>query len=215
MKVAVLCPTRGRKKLFGLMLNSIIKTSDSADVLAYVDEDESEDYFYGLDVRKLKMVRGARVGPVSAANSMTSMFPDYEVYGMITDDSIVVTKGWDEWLLQTVAIFPNRVCVVSPHHNVGDHVDMPFVSRAWVKATGWFAAPPCYHYCWPTITGMIGEMSAIAHAPKERFSIMHAYDAGANLSLRGPDAENFYDFMSRDMMPAVERVREAMIPVSA
>lgn len=210
MSIAVLCPTRGRPDTCSYMIRSVIDSSE-AHVLIYMDEDdETRPPLGSWNSPRVKVETGPRIGPVASCNRLVELYPDYDLYGIITDDSIVTTPGWDDWAEQVLRHAPGRICVISPHHSYGDHVDMPFVTKEWIKATGWYACPDCYHYSWPTVTGLIGEMSAIVHAPEHKFSITHDYIEGTYPERRSRDALAFYDFMSLKLPQVVERVRKAM-----
>src|SRR5712664_1471518 len=178
-RVAVLCPSRDNADGVCRLARNISATTNRSDLLIYADEDQFGDYHDKCShetwqVRsKVTLVKGPRIGPVPAANDLVKFYPDYDLYGLIPDDATVKTPGWDEWCLSAVRMFPNRVGVISPAHSLGLHVDMPFVSNGWVKATGWFACPEMYHYAWPLLTGIIGEMTAILHAPETAFLVEH------------------------------------------
>jgi hypothetical protein len=206
-RIAVLCPTRDRPKQFKRLVESVCDTAKNARVLAYVDEDQAE--LYG-DVHPALLTVGDRVGPVAACNLMADRYRGYDVYGMVTDDSVLTTPGWDEWCLDVVKQFPNRICCVSPNHNNGSHVDMPFVTRQWIDTTGWYACPAMWHYAWPTVTSLIGEMTAIVHAPPHKFRIEHDYVDGTYPERRAADNTAFYDYVSLRLPSIVEKVREAM-----
>lgn len=207
-RVAVLCPSRGRSQELRELRLSVRETSD-ADVLAYVDEDQAQLY-NGQEPAGQRIV-GPRIGPVAAANVLVDKHPNYDLYGLVTDDARLTVPAWDEWALEAASKFPNRICVISPFHNQGNHVDMPFVTAEWIRAVGWFACPDCYHYCWPIITGLIGEMSAIVHAPSHGFAIHHPHKIEmVSESVRNADAQAFFEFVSTRLPAVVERVRSAM-----
>ncbi len=207
----VMIPTRDRPQEAKEAVLSVFDTSQ-ASVCVYVDQDQEglyEDVWGSLwEDRRFHRYLGPRIGPVASANAIAQRYGNYAAYGLITDDSKITTKGWDEWLLEAVERLP--ICVVSPYHNNGDHVDMPFVTRQWIDTVGWYACPDCWHYSWPTITGLIGEMTAIVHAPQHRFAIHHDYQHGTNPGARQRDAEAFYDYVSLNLRAVVEKVREAM-----
>ena len=209
MRVGVLIPSRDRPQLLREAIASVQETSSHADALVYIDEDQRE--LYGLvENSNVHVLHGPRVGPVASANALVKAFPGYDAYGLITDDSRITTPGWDGWLMDALDVFPKRLAVISPHHSHGNYVDMPFVSRAWVEYVGWYACPMAYHYVWPIITGLIGEMTAIVHAPKQSFHIEHNYDNHANAGLRGFDYEVFFQFVSAHLPGFVDMLREEM-----
>jgi len=57
---------------------------------------------------------------------------------------------------------------------------------------------------------LIGEMTAIVHAPKERFNIDHDLMMSANQVWATKDTEAFLPFVARELMPIVDRVRDAL-----
>jgi hypothetical protein len=120
-------------------------------------------------------------------------------------------SGWDGWALDASDQFPNRICVISPYHNQGNHVDMPFVTREWIAATGWFACPDFHHHAWPIITGLIGEMTAIVHAPRQSFAVHHpAKVEMVSEQTLHKDQQAFFTFVALKLPAVVDRVREAM-----
>jgi hypothetical protein len=196
------------------MAGSVMGTSAKADVIFYADDDQY-DLYHGVEKEnglrgRVRDWYGPRIGPVASCNTLVDKFPEYAAYGMITDDSQVTTPGWDLWLMDMIDQFPNKVCVASPHHNQGSFVDMPFASKQWITAVGWYACPDVKHYCWPIITGLIGEMSAIVHAPAQSFNIDHDYEPDANHETRKEDAAKFFDFVSFKLPSRVELVRAAL-----
>jgi len=212
MKAAVLIPSRDRYARLVAAAISVTETS-KADVLVYVDEDQQRQYQFvlrSLDPKRVKVLFGDRIGPVASANALVKSFPGYDAYGLITDDSGITTPGWDDWTLEAIARFPRRLAVISPHHPHGYHVDMPFVSKEWIERVGWYACPLMKHYAWPIITGLIGEMTGIVHAPESAFHIEHAYDPTANQDIRAKDYEAFFIFVSRDLPIVVASLRKEM-----
>lgn len=212
--VAVLIPTRDRPDPFDRAVRSVMETS-KAGVYAYIDEDQN-DLYGRIQEREFPLrffrLDGPRIGPVASANRLAQLAVDAgcDAVGLMTDDSYMTTPGWDDWLMQAIAECPNRIGVISPYHNHGNHVDMPFVSREWMAVTGWYAYPECFHWAWPIITGLIGEMSGIIHAPKGSFALHHDYEHHMNMDKGKADAEAFFEFVALKLPAVVERVRNAM-----
>lgn len=215
--VAVLIPTRDRPDLFDRAVRSVMDTS-KADVYVYCDDDQPALYAAVWNSitqdhpTRCFATTGLRIGPVASANLLARRAIDggANAVGLITDDSYMTTPHWDDWLMHAISECPNRIGVISPYHNHGNHVDMPFVSREWMQATGWYAYPECWHWAWPIITGLIGEMSGIIHAPKGSFALHHDYEHHMNLEKGKADAEAFFEFVALKLPAVVERVRNAM-----
>ena len=196
------------------MANSFARTSSRADLIAYVDEDDPADYDF--DLPRVTIRRGPRIGTVAVCNELAKI-ASYRAYGMVPDDSEFLTERWDDYVGRAIDELPKHVGVVSPHHNLGVHVDMPFVSREWIDATGWFAYPKAFHWVWPIITGLIGDISqCLVRAGEQEFSIKHlgTTTVGQPLECQESDIREFFFFVALEndeRLPCVvERVREAM-----
>lgn len=210
-----MCPTRGRPEVFRHLASSMARTTERAQLVAYIDEDDPLADEYRTQVPRVEFVRGPRIGPVAACNHIAAEY-DYDVCGMVPDDAEFVTLGWDRYVDIMARKFKNQVGVISPHHNLGTHVDMPFVTRQWVEATGWFAYPKNFHWCWPTITSLLGEMTAIVHAPGDRFHIHHkGIKDSVPAELTEQDFREFYWFIALEnnihRLPiTLQKLREAI-----
>ncbi len=211
-RVAVLIPSRNRPIHLARAIGSVLETSTVADIICYIDEDQSAMYGGLTGGDRLIVHHGPRIGPAPSANALVAAYPGYAAYGLITDDSTMVTPAWDQWVLSALDAFPKRLCVVSPRHNLGEHVDMPFVSKEWVELVGWYACPDMVHYSWPIYTGLIGELTAIVHAPDSGFRVQHEGLDHTNQEVRDHDARVFFEHVSLELPAIVHRIRKAMHP---
>lgn len=215
MSIAVLIPSRDRPDLCERAVHSVMNTSKYAEAMVYVDADQKDRYrevlnsLAALFPTRVHSFIGTRAGPVASANELVKYYGGYNAYGFLSDDAVIATPDWDHWLLEAVSHCPNRIGVISPYHNFGNHVDMPFVSREWISVTGWYACPDVYHYCWPIITGLIGEMTGIIHAPQGRFAIEHDTHE-QDKQAQTKDAQPFFEYVSLKLPAVVEKLRTAM-----
>ena len=207
-RVAVLIPSRNRPQHLFRAIDSVMKTSKNADVLVYIDDDQSDMYRGLIQDERIVIHKGPRIGPAPAANVLVEAYPGYAAYGLITDDTTTVTLAWDEWLLRTLAEYP--FAVVSPRHNLGEHVDMPFVSRKWIDVVGWYACPGMIHYSWPILMGLIGEMTCVVHAGDGDFRLIHEGLPHTNQDVRDADAREFFDYVALKLPVPVYALRAAM-----
>lgn len=209
--IAVLCPSRSRVEELRGMTQSVVTTSKNARVIAYIDDDQRDLYGdLGFDGRLL-MHYGPRVGPVASANALCVKYRDqFSAFGLLTDDTRVQTAGWEDYAEGKFAGWPKRIGVVSPAHNHGVHVDMPFVSREWLDAIGWFAYPKAYHFVWPIIIGLIAEAAGcIDHASKSVFRLEHTYSVFTNREHEKMDCQEFFYFAALELADVVRRVQKA------
>lgn len=207
-RIAVLIPSRNRPMHLARAVDSVLSTSTKADVVAYVDEDQRELYRGLMPGGRFSIHYGPRIGPAPSANALVAASPGYAAYGLITDDTTIVTKAWDDWVLKVLSDIP--MAVIDPRHNLGEHVDMPFVSRKWIETVGWYACPGRHHYSWPIITGLIGEMTAIVHAGEDDFRLLHEGLSHTNDEYRNSDAREFFDYVALRLPVPVHRIRECM-----
>src|SRR3990172_1146414 len=163
-RALVMIPSRDRPRQLDEAVKSVLDTSE-ADVAVYIDDDQ-QGYYGTADHPRVKQVFGPRVGPAGATNILVDRFQDYAAYGLVTDDSQITTAGWDQWLLHQLDQYTDRLLVVSPSHNHGRHVDMPFLSKEWVRVLGWFALPRTIQYGWPTAVYVMAlEIGRLKRAP--------------------------------------------------
>lgn len=160
------------------MADSLIATSASAHVLCYVDNDQVDLYRNHCDWEslyggRLKLTFGPSIGPARSINVLVHGFKDYDIYGLITDDSEFATPGWDEYLVGVFQSLPGRIGVVSPSHDQGPYVNWPYVSREWIDVVGFFAENTVYHFMWDTVIELLGETTRIVWANRDEFHIKH------------------------------------------
>lgn len=214
MKIAVLCPTRSRPEGLKRLCESAALTSTTATVIAYIDEDERDLYgeaLAGHVVPGVKVHIGPRMGLVGSLNRLTEIYPDYDIYGLAVDDSHFVVEGWDQWVAETIARFPNRLGVVSASHSAGPFVNFGYVSRQWIDLLGWYACPQTAHFCWDTVLELLGEATRIEYAPADRFHIHHDLHQGDGAIPRFVmDCVQFLGWCSNQRRQLVIKIREAM-----
>lgn len=205
--IYVICPTRERPEKFQLLLDSVLNTSTKATLIAYVDEDWYDKYPPSSD----RYIRsgGKRTTPVEAMNLLARKFRSARIYGMVPDDAQFVTPGWDEYMIRSFDGFKNDIGVVSPHHNYGNYIDMPFVSRNWIDTLGWFAWPQMKHYCWTFSTGIFGEATEIVWPSESECHIEHTHDGTARMQLYSEDAVGFFNGFALGYRDCIVKLQEA------
>jgi len=218
--IAVLCPTRDRPEKLRRLVQSILDTSVKVHVLAWIDDDQYNLYSslpwakkfsdpYDPTVR-IHFHYGHRCSVVEAMNNLAQLHREFRVYGMMPDDAMMKTPGWDRWMLAKFDAFPNDVGVVSPHHNYGDYIDMPFLSRAWIDAIGYFAYPHMFHYAWTLATGLLGEATNIVYATKDEMTILHDHVDSPNMAHYEGDCAKFFNHFMFNHRRLIDSLRAAM-----
>ena len=214
-RIAVLIPSRNRPGQLEEAIQSVRDTSTLADVLVYTDDDQQELYAeIKADERRKADGRthfhhGPRVDTVASLNALVEMRPEYSAYGVMTDNSVMTTPGWDKYLQETLNYFPGRLGVVSPCHNCGPYVDQPFVSTEWIELVGWYACPEFKHYAWPLVTGIIGGYTGICHCPEDSFRMFHNYVAGHWEAVYAEDCKALYKCISTTVIEKTHYIQKA------
>jgi hypothetical protein len=215
-RTAVLIPSRNRPGQLEETIQSVRDTAEFADVLVYIDDDQRELYssLVADEVRKTDgrtiFHYGPRIDTVASLNALVEWHPDYTAYGVMTDNSVMTSSGWDIYLQEVLDYFPGRLGVVSPGHNCGHYVDQPFVSREWVDVVGWYAYPKFIHYAWPLLTGVIGGQTGICHCPDNKFGISHDYIPGYWEDKYVADCKTLYAALATTVFEKVGAIQAAM-----
>jgi len=175
MSILVLCPTRDNPEGASRAFQTMLDNSSDAHMAMCIDVDQEGLY---LDLEHPRMLKSVapRTDIVGSINAAADRFPGYDIYGMMTDDAVFNTSGWDVWTQGVFDSFPKRLGVVSPFHNGGAFVNFPYVSREWIDLVGWFACPETQHFCWDTVLEMLGEATAIRYATRDEFRLHHFVD---------------------------------------
>jgi hypothetical protein len=210
VSICVILPTRDRPQDFLNSARSVAETSTTAQVVAYVDDDQMGIYAPLRLPERTQIHYGPRVGVALAVNAVAHAHPRFGIYGLTTDDSVYLTPGWDDYAEQVFDGYKNGIGVLSAAHLAGRHVNFPFVSREWIDACGWFAYPKAYHFCWDTILELLGEATKITFAPKDKFLIRHDWQPPLNLDHTEADCRAFLWWCVTERTEIVARLRKAM-----
>lgn len=208
-----MCPSRDRPKQLADLVRSTLHSSE-ADIAVYIDEDQRQLYRWTEEAgvpERLRVVRGPRIGPVAAVNSIVKSFPGYSAYGFLLDDCTFGVKGWDSFVSDQLDDLPGRIGIVSPAKNSGEHADMGFVSYEWIKALGWYAWPGLYHWGWDAVLDALGEATdTLIQAEPGEFWVTHEVMASKNRDRYPSDVVHLYEFFSDQFGPEVRKLRKAI-----
>ena len=202
-RIAVLCPIRDRPDGLHRLADSVAATSTLATVIACGDEDTQHLYPLRSDIVYHFVPRAT---PAAKANHLVRVESGYDFYGVLPDDSTVMSPGWDLWLVEAFSRFPASIGVVNPKHNGKHAVNFPFVSRAWIDTLGWLACPDTTNYCWDTIIELLGEATVISHAD-DRFVVQHDNPESRNVEPFMMDCVQFLNWVVTKRADAVRSLR--------
>ena len=193
-RVLVIVPSRDRPKELAQLIHSAVETSKRADIAVYIDQDQMDLYGFLKDAPdRVKVYSGGRIGPVAVANKVAALSSRYDAFGFVPDDARFTIPGWDDHVLMDCV---GSLCIVAPEH--GNHeIDMPFISRKWYEALGWFAWPGLYHWGWPSVLAALGHATdSLVRSTAAEFYIDHAGENSKNRDRYPADIINLYSFFA-------------------
>lgn len=172
-RVLVMCASRGRPHRLAKMVRSVEQTSDNADVVVYVDDDQVAEY--DAVPGDFKMLVGPRLGQCKSLNHIWSKCPGYEAYGAATDDCLFETQGWDRWVLDTKHSFKGKIGLIAPFSSSSvPRMDFPWATAEWVDVMRSFCMVGTHHSYWDVALQLVGEgAGAIKFAGVQDFKLWH------------------------------------------
>lgn len=156
----MICPTRNRPDKVTEMANSFYKTiKANSSLLICIDEDDEVMKAYHPDSRTGVMV-GKRGSIVDWLNRAALAHPDYKYYGIIGDDGVFITEGWDLELMNEIksnggwgiSFAEDLIC--SGKRMLPTH---PVISGNIVKTLGFIIPPEFVHLYGDDYLGAIGK----------------------------------------------------------
>lgn len=148
-KILVCVPSRGRPDVVREMLTSFrdTHTSGLSDVLVRTGEKDPVAKKYtgiSLEFKDVIWHHGTDEGfgwPTAgyclAIEDIVKRFPDYSYYMMLEDDCLLLTPGWDRWMIERFEDFPNRIGMI----HLTSSIHALVVSRQWIDTLGFFQPP--------------------------------------------------------------------------
>jgi hypothetical protein len=222
VKLLVACPSRDRPLSAINLSRSFLETTTDAELVFYIDGDQYYQYCDDFDRQgasrsgRIKIEGGERIGPVAAATKLCKKY-DPDIFAFVPDDCTFKTPGWDKYAVDLVESMPGKLCVISPAHPFGNHVDIPFVSRAWIEAIGDFDPVGLAQWCWPTTIALLAEIGDIAvRCDPEKFYIDHQMQKGKDADERlYTDSITFYHWCVHQFPKMLDRLRTAIAEAKA
>ena len=139
--VSLLCPSRRPDGLARLLVSADLHAK-TADWLLYAYVDEQDAPAYNLVHPRLRVVRGRRQVLSHYWNVLASLAVG-DIFGMMGDDIVIQTPGWDAIVEREFAKFEDRIAFVYGRdglhdQRIGTH---GFLHRRWVEAVGHMTGP--------------------------------------------------------------------------
>jgi hypothetical protein len=154
-----------------------------------------------------------------AVAEMFAAFPDEPVYGLLADDLIPRTQGWDSKLIEAAGT--HKLAFPDDGMNGPNLATHPVIGGDLARAIGWLVLPGVLHSFVDTALYVIaGHCGLLVHLPDVLVEHMHplARDKQGNPKAANDgiyryaetytrDSAVFYKWQGKDLRPVVERVR--------
>ena len=163
MKIALMCPTRNRMNKLLTLISSLITTvkePNNVILVLGVDADDPALEHYTYLQRNLKFIEivkfqnnGKFLGLSTMWNKMAQVFPTtVDIFAMIGDDMVFMTKDWDEAIIQEFQNGPKDKIMMlhcndgmrgkgNKYENVAPFPVNFFVHKNYVNTVGYFVEP--------------------------------------------------------------------------
>jgi hypothetical protein len=150
-------PTRGRPASLVRFIDAWNKTGATTPVMLRLDDDDVElPNYVAIELPKnFVRVIGPRIGLARSINQVFEIYPNEPWYGLLADDLLPQTPGWDKLLTDKASCWN-----ISYPNDLGKLPDLPThpcVGGDLIRAIGWFGFPPTKHYFVDTIWQYIGQ----------------------------------------------------------
>lgn len=142
--ISILVPSRKRPNTLLRMYASAMETADRPEEVEVVARIDDDDHTYsGISAPRMTILVGPREGLASAWNECADKAKG-ELMGLVGDDIIFRTKGWDTIVKQKFEEFEDKILYVfgddlgNGGRQAGTH---GFIHRNWVDTVGYFVPP--------------------------------------------------------------------------
>jgi hypothetical protein len=151
MKMAIICPSRGRPERFAEMWESALNMADNPEAVIcslWVDRDDHKLDGYVQEVRpNVLLTVGEEKLSVPDLANLAAQRVQADIFMAGSDDIVFQTKGWDTRVRSAFASVPDRILLAYTNDGRGrDKVEHFFVSREWIEQVGYLLGPGFEHF---------------------------------------------------------------------
>lgn len=212
-------PTRGRPDKLARFLDGYTTTGAAAPVRMRLDQDDPDLDAYLeiiLPPSWVRVIRPRVPGGANAAHAeMLAEHPDLDWYGLLADDVIPRTDGWDKALLEAAG--KDKLAYADDGFQGANLATHPVLGGDLVRAIGWICCPAVGHNYADTCLHLIAQKSGRdVYLPHVKLEHMHPLAGKAKEDATHRYAQDFvrdtwafYKWRGRSLRPIVERLKAA------
>jgi len=156
-RMLVVLPLRGRRELTARCLETFAATTDTAALLAVIDDDDTATYD-GLEYPPGTQVQVIPRMPLAAKiNHVTvPLAARYDAIIIVGNDHTFDTPHWDTILLGAMDGIGGSGIVYPDDKRRHDNAEISLISTDIIQALGWFCEPTLHHYWADNVISDIG-----------------------------------------------------------
>jgi hypothetical protein len=145
-----LLPSRGRPHLAQRLFDAGDFKTPGLLILDIGDSQHYEDVKLPKDWEKIIRPRMYLSGKINAGFAYR---PNEKWYGVLNDDHLPITPGWDVLLSEGIKGRP----LVWPQDNYADRISVPVMDGEFARKLGWVACPDLNHFYLDDVNELIAE----------------------------------------------------------
>ncbi len=212
-------PSRSRPDKLARFLDGYTATGATAPVRLRLDADDVDlDAYHEIILPPswLKVVRPRLPGGANAAHAeMFEQSPELDWYGLLADDVVPRTPGWDKALIDAAG--KDRLAFADDGFQHGNLATHPVIGGDMIRAIGWLCCPAVGHNYADTCLHLIAQKSGrevylpdvvvehmhpLAGKGQQDATYRYAQDFVA-------DTAKFYKWRGMSLRPIVEKLKAA------
>jgi len=162
IKISILCPTRQRMSHMRRLAESAFDTCydrNQVEIVFGIDDDDHESIEVAKELQKQYSPENIvyttwprRKYIFSDLINQVAYVAKGEIFNLVGDDAVYITKGWDRLIVEQYALIPDGIALVHVQDGITgevarDLVCHPFMHRNWLDAVG-YLLPPIFNGDW-------------------------------------------------------------------
>jgi hypothetical protein len=226
LSLLTMVPTRWRRENCERQLKSFRETTDSADLL-YILDDDDQDTYEDMDwgnAAHAVLKTEERVGTTAKVNyAVSTLFGKYDAFMYIGDDHLFSTPHWDTFLMGKLEETGGTGMLYGDDKRRIDIPETVIISADIINVLGHFAEPMLTHYYIDNVWAEIGKRAGLLrYYPEVVFEHLHyqirpevEHDQtyrSAETMWGQPDSKAYQEWFSTKMSPQASLLRREFNP---
>lgn len=209
----IILPTRGRPESIRRFMSAYEATGAEEPVMLLVDHDDPSYDTLAMHPKFSIKKMPPHSGIGDCFNHAFKDFPSEEYYGIVADDVVPQTPGWDQLL--KAACLPYGMSWGNDGVQGGNLCTHPFIAGDVVRRIGWLAAPGIKHWfvdnVWKDIAGVLGGGNYLPDVKMTHYHVLNGLaemdDTYLSQPSREKDLQSFIAFRQTSFPEIARRIQ--------